>query len=352
MRALAPVGVALLAALACASALILGYGQTPLHVYRLLVEGTLGSAYGLGQVLFKATPLVFTGLAVAVPFRAGLFNVGAEGQAVLGAFAAAAVGAALPPSTPSLVALPLCLLASFAAGAAAGAVVGLLKAARGAHEVIVTIMLNFVIIAALADAAKPLYLRETVHTAPIVVGAELPRASALLGALRGSALNASLLLALAAAAVVAWFFARTTAGFRLRAVGLGPEAAAAHGISVAREVVLAMALGGGLAALAGAGAVLGYKHYYEEGFSGGIGFVGIAVALLGQSHPAGIVLAALLFGALSQGGLAINAVVPKELVDVLQAVIILAVAAASASTVGAARVRPADAARAAAGEER
>ena len=338
-RGALPVALSLLVAAACASALILACGQAPLHVWRLLLDGTFGNAYGTGQVLYKATPLVFTGLAVAVPLRAGLFNVGAEGQAVLGAFAAGVVGARLPPSTPAAIALPACVLAAFAAGAAAGALPGALKAWRGAHEVIVTIMLNFVIVAVLADAAKPLYLRETVHTAPIVAGAELPRASTWLPSLHGSALNASLVLALLAAAAVGAFLRRTVAGFRLRAVGLGPEAAAAHGISVGAQTVLALALGGGLAGLVGANFVLGYKRYYEEGFSGGVGFMGIAVALLGRNRPAGIVAAAVLFGALSQGGLAINAVVPKELVDVLQAVIILAVAAAASAGAKAAEAR-------------
>jgi simple sugar transport system permease protein len=326
-----PVALALLVAAACASALMLAAGQPPLHVWQRLLDGTLGNPYGLGQVLAKATPLVFTGLAVAVPLHAGLFNVGAEGQAVLGAFAAGLVGAALPAATPAALALPACLGAAATAGAAAGALPGALKAWRGAHEVIVTIMLNFVIVAVLSDAGKPFYLRETVHTAPIVAGAELPRASALLTALHGSAANASLLVALGAAAAVWFYLGRTASGFRLRAVGQSPSAAAANGISVDRCTVWALALGGGLAGLVGAHAVLGYKHYYEEGFSGGIGFVGIAVALLGRNRPAGIVAAALLFGALSQGGLTINSMVPKELVDVLQAVIILAVAAAAAA---------------------
>jgi simple sugar transport system permease protein len=191
-------------------------------------------------------------------------------------------------------------------------------------------MLNFVVLAKLSDWGKPLYLRESVHTAPVCAGAILSRASTLLPSLRGSALNAASLLAALAATATWLFLFRSRAGFRLRAVGLGPDAAATAGISVGRQLVLAMALAGGAAGLVGANAVLGYKGYYEEGFSGGIGFVGIAVALLGGNRPLGIVLAALLFGTLSQGGLAVNAVVPKEIVDVLEAVIILAVAASSA----------------------
>lgn len=323
--------LSVLVAMAVSSALILGCGESPLAVYRLLLAGTWGNPYGLGQVLFKATPLVFTGLAVAVPMRAGLFNVGAEGQAVLGGFACALLGALLPPSIPSLLAVPLCLLAAFAGGALAGAVPGALKAGRGTHEVIVTIMLNFVVLALLEDVGKHLYLKETVHTAPIVAAAELPRASRLFPQLSGSALSAAFPVALLAAAATALLLGRTLTGFRLGAVGGGREAAAVYGVPVGRTVVVAMALGGGLAGLVGANFVLGYKHYYEEGFSGGVGFMGIAVALLGRNHPAGIVVAALLFGTLAQGALVVNAVVPKELVDVLQAVIILAVAAAVAA---------------------
>jgi simple sugar transport system permease protein len=331
--------VALLLATAIASAMILAVGEAPLHVYRLLWRGTWGNPYGAGQVLFKATPLVFTGLAVSLPLRAGLFNVGAEGQAVMGAFFAGLAGAWLPPSTPAVLALPACVLAGFAGGALVGAVPGLLKARRGAHEVIVTIMLNFVVLALLEDAGKRLYLRETVHTAPIVAGAVLPPASALFPSLSGSALSAALPLALLFAFATWWLLARTITGFRLSATGENAEAAALHGTGVAAQTVLALALGGGLAGLAGGSFVLGYKHYYEEGFSGGVGFMGIAVALLGRGHPGGVVIAAVLVGTLAQGGLAINAVVPKELVEVLQAVIILGVAAAGAAGARMARDR-------------
>ena len=236
-----PAALALLVALACASALTLATGEAPLHVYRLLFEGTWGNAYGIGQVLFKATPLILTGLGVAVPYRAGLFNVGAEGQAVAGAFACGLAGAALPSSTPAVLAIPICLLAAFAGGAATGAIPGVLKATRGAHEVIVTIMLNFVVLAVLSDLGKRFYLRETVHTAWVPSAAALPHASALFPSLSGSALNAALLLALACAGAVWWLMAFTTFGFRMRAVGQNAEAASASGISVGAQTVWALA---------------------------------------------------------------------------------------------------------------
>jgi simple sugar transport system permease protein len=327
--ALLPLTWAPLVALACGSLLILAVGGAPAEVYRLLLAGTWGNAYGVGQVLFKATPLIFTGLAVAVALRAGLFNIGAEGQLTVGAFATAALGAALPPSTPALLAVPACVAAGMVGGAAVGALAGALKAYRGAHEVITTIMLNFIVRASMVGLGARWFEKESIHTAPVVAAARLPRLGAWLPALHGSAVNLALFVAMGAAAAVAWLLFRTRTGFRLRAVGESPAAAANAGISLGATTLFALGLSGALAGLVGANFVLGYKYYYEDGFSGGIGFMGIAVAVLGRSHPLGVVLAALVFGTLSQGALAVNAVVPKEIVDVLVAVIILAVAAAA-----------------------
>lgn len=320
--------VAILVALVVGDLLILAFGQAPGAVYRLLLEGTWGNAYGIGQVLYKATTLTFTGLAVALGLRAGLFNVGAESQLAAGGFLAALTGLALPAATPIALAVLVGIAAAALGGAAVGAVPGVMKARFGAHEVIVTIMLNFIVLALLnyLIVAK-LRVPETLHTAPIQAGA-LPRLSAWLPALRGSAANATLLLALLVAAWVAFYLFRTRGGFDLRAVGLQPEAAENAGISVGGVWIRALTLSGALAGLGGVNYVLGYKQYYEEGFAGGAGFLGIAVALVGRNHPLGVVLAALLFATLSQGGLAIHALVPKQMVEVLQAVVILAVALA------------------------
>jgi simple sugar transport system permease protein len=320
---------AALIALACASLLILAVGGAPLEVYRLLLSDTWGNAYGFGQVLFKTTPLVLTGLAVSVALHAGLFNIGAEGQLTIGAFCAAMVGARVRADVSPLVAVPLAVTAAFLGGAITGAIPGALKAYRGAHEVINTIMLNFIVRAAMVGAGTVLFERESIHTAPIRHVAELPRLERWIPALHGSAANAALVLSLACALGVWWLLYRTRTGFALRAVGASPDAAASAGLSVARVRVLAMALSGGIAGLVGANFVLGYKHYYEDNFGGGVGYIGIAVAVLGRMHPAGVVAAALVFGTLSQGALAVNAIVPKEIVDVLQAVVILAVAASA-----------------------
>ncbi len=339
----APAVWAALIAVAAASLLILAVGGAPLEVYRLLIAGTWGNGYGIGQVLFKTTPLIFTGLAVAVALRAGLFNIGAEGQLTVGAFCTALAGIHLG-AAPAVVAVPLALVAGAAGGAFAAAIVGALKAWRGAHEVINTIMLNFIIRAAMVGVGAHLFEREQIHTAPIAATARLPRLGDWLPSLHGSAANLSLLLALAVAAAVGWLLARTRVGFRLRAIGASPAAAATSGIAVGRVQLGAMAWSGAIAGLVGANFVLGYKHYYEDGFSGGIGYMGIAVAVLGRARPLGVVLAALLFGTLSQGALAVNALVPKELVDVMVAVLIFAVAAV-APAVRAWLVRLAGAAR-------
>jgi general nucleoside transport system permease protein len=320
---------AMLIALACASLLIWAAGGAPLAVYRLLLDGTWRSDYGIGQVLFKATPLIFTGLSVSLALQAGLFNIGAEGQLTVGAFLTALVGAALPAATPPLLAISLCAVAGLVGGAAVGAVPGALKAWRGSHEVINTIMLNFIVRAAMVGAGAHWFLKESIHTAPVQPVAELARLGRYLPRFHGSAVSTALFLALGAALAVWWFLYHTRTGFQLRVVGAAPLAAETAGISVAGRTVAAMALAGGLAGLVGCNFVLGYKHYYEDGFSGGMGYMGIAVAVLGRGHPLGVVLAALLFGTLSQGGLAVNAVVPKEIVDVMQAVIIFAVAAAA-----------------------
>lgn len=320
---------AALFAMAMASLLARLFGAEPLEVYRLLAVGTWGSLYSVGQVLFKTTPLLFTGLSVAVALRAGLFNVGGEGQLLCGALAMALCGAALPEKTPSWLAVPAALLCGALSGAALGGLAGLLRWWAGAHEVIVTILLNFMVRAVMIGLGAWVFVKQSVHTTPIAAAATLPRLSRYLPALHGSAVNAALFLGLFVILLYGVLMQRSHLGFSLRAVGKNPEAAEAAGLHLGRLRTLALALSGALAGLGGANFVLGYKYYYEDGFSAGLGYLGIAVAVLGQSRPLGVLFAALLFGTLSQGGLAVNAKVPRELIDVLTAVIILAVATAN-----------------------
>lgn len=326
LDALLPPLTALLIALVAGDLLILAFGQSPSEVFRLLLEGTWGNGYGLGQVLYKATTLICTGLSVAIGIRAGLFNIGAEGQLAFGGFSAAVMGLLLPAGTPWLLAGPLCIAAACTGGAVAAAVPGALKAFRGTSEVIVTIMMNFIIAALLnwIIAAK-LSVAESLHTPEFAAG-EVARLSSVFSLFSGSAANFTILLAVLAAVWFAWYVFRTRAGYELRAVGLQDDAARFAGISVPRVWFRSLLIAGALAGLGGTNFVLGYKQYYEEGFGSGAGFLGIAVALVGRNHPAGIVLASLLFATLSQGGLAVNALVPKQMVDVLTAVVIIAVA--------------------------
>lgn len=325
---LLPPIVALVVAMVVGDVLILTYGQSPATVYRLLIDGTWGNAYGFGQVIYKATTLTFTGLAFAYAGRAGLFNVGAEGQVAMGGFAAALAGLALPTGTPAFVAVPVCMVAAMLAGGATGAVPGVLRARFGASEVIVTIMLNFVVLALLNYVvAAHLHVPETLHTPEMHVGSVARLADSIVP-FHGSAANWTVIAAIIAAVAMWHVLFRTRAGYELRAVGLQPDAAEYGGVNVKGVIVRAMVWSGAIAGLGGINFVLGYKRYYEEGFASGSGYLGIAVALVGRNHPLGILLAALLFATLSQGGLAVNALVPKQLVDILQAVVILAVATA------------------------
>jgi simple sugar transport system permease protein len=253
-------------------------------------------------------------------------NNGEQSPRAAGGFLAAQLGLALPAGLPLVLTLPAYLLAAAVGGGAVAAVPGWLKARFGAHEVITTIMLNFVVLALLSYLVSAhLKVPESLHTSTIHSGA-LPRLEAIASAFHGSAANAVILIALVTVWASWWFFFRTRAGFELRAVGLQPEAAEYGGVRVGSVWLRAMILSGAVAGIGGLNYVLGYKHYYEEGFAAGAGFLGIAVAIVGRNHPVGVALAALLFATISQGGLAVNALVPKQMVEVLQAVVIIAVA--------------------------
>jgi simple sugar transport system permease protein len=309
--------------------LVWAYGESPRSLALELVMGTWGTSYGIGQVLFKATPLLFAGVAVDVGLRAGLFNIGAEGQLVFASLVAGTVGGRLPLGTPLIVGLPLVTVAAFAAGGAWAAVPALLRARFGAHEVISTIMMNR-IADALVGVAFGYGLAQvgTMRTPDVVPGARFARLEVALSAFRGSAVSFALVLAVASAFVVHWGMRRMRIGREIGLVGQNPIACGAERIPVGRRLVQALVLSGAIAGLASCGTVLGYKGYYESGLGAGAGFGGLAVALLGRGSAIGLVLAALFFGTLAQGGLAINAHVPMEAMDILQGVVIVAVALA------------------------
>jgi simple sugar transport system permease protein len=241
----------------------------------------------------------------------------------VGALACALVGIAGGP-LPAVLLLPLSIAGAFLGGGVWGLIPGWLKARWGTHEVINTIMLNFIALA-LSNfvIARWLGLPETVRTAEIGAGAVLGRLDGLVPAMRGAAVNSSLLIAILAAVAAHLFLHHTRTGLELRAVGRGRRQAWVLGVDPGRRTVLAFFLAGGMAGLVGTNFVLGYKHYYEDGFSGGIGFLGIAVALLARNRPLMVVPAALLFAVLSQAGLLVNTVLPRELVDILTGAILL-----------------------------
>lgn len=307
--------------------LVFAAGEAPWSALARGLAGSLGNAYGAGQVLYKATSLAIAGAAFHVAHRAGLFNVGVEGQISLGALAAGVVGARLGWA-PAWLALPLAATSAVLVAGGWASVAAWLRVRFGAHEVITTILQN-----RLADALIPLALahglgESGVRTGDVVRAAAVPRLSTLTHALAGSAASFAVLLALATPWLLDRWERRSVAGRELGLVGLGPEACRAAGVPVARRLFVALTLSGAVAGLTACGSVLGYKGHYELGMTAGTGFAGIAVGLLGRGSPVGLLAAALLVGTLQQTGLVLNATVPKEATDVLFGVVILAVAIA------------------------
>ena len=287
----------------------------------------VAAANPLSETLVATAPLLLGGLSVSLAFRTGLFNIGAQSQLLAGAIVAGWVGFSLP-GLPWAVHLPLAILAGAAAGAVAGWVPGVLRARTGAHEVIVTIMLNYVAANLLIYLLSlPAFLP---HGAANAISRTVP-ASALLPHLAGPALrvNAGILIALAAAYGVWWLLHRSTLGFRFRMVGASQEAARAAGVDIRRMITGSMVIAGALAGLAGVVEILGVSPQLVPGFAQNLGFTAITVALLGQARPGGVVLAALLFGAFQAGGLQMQAstTIPLELVQVIEAVIVFFIAA-------------------------
>jgi simple sugar transport system permease protein len=311
--------------------LVWGYGESPRALLAMLLSGTWGTPYGAAQVVYKATPLLFSGVAIDLALRAGLFNIGAEGQLAVAGLAAGALGARLSPGLPSIVAVPIVVIAAMIAGAAWAAPAALLRARLGVHEVISTIMLNRIAEAFVAFAlGAGLAVTGTVRTADLPAAARLPRLEVAFHALRGSAASVAALIALACALALPWGFARARVLREIALVGMNATACAAERMPVARRLAQSMLLSGAVVGLGATATVLGYKGYFESGLGAGAGFGGIAVAMLGRGSAVGLVLAALLFGTLEQGGLAINAVVPMEAMQVLEGVLIVAVALADA----------------------
>ena len=343
----------LLPALAVITGLIIGgiaiavSGGNPFQAYGALFAGSFGtpsdffaglqvyfatgeshdlirSLYPFTESLVASTPYIFAGLSVAIGFRCGLFNIGAEGQVLIGALSSAYVGYSLV-GLPAYIHLPLALLAGVVGGAVWGMIPGYLKARFGAHEVVNTIMMNWIAFK-LSDwlLSGPMKSGFRPVTPNVEATAELPRFFA--DPLR---FNWGFVLALLMAGAVYWFLFKTTLGFEIRSVGANPDAAKYSGMNVTRNFVLVMALAGGLAGLAGSAQVLGVDHWVGQGFSAGYGFDAIALALLGKSHPFGVVLSALLFGFLRSGATSMQSLagIPIDIISIVQGLVVVFVAA-------------------------
>lgn len=298
--------------------------------YVALLEGSVGSLNAISETLTAATPLILAGLGLAVGFRAGLFNIGAEGQILMGGMASVIVGFSFP-ALPFVLLLPLCLLAGALAGAFYASIAGWLRAATGAHEVISTIMLNLIAYRLVDYMLRLPAIQKPGRADPISESvppnAQLPRLLEWIDP--NLRVHAGIFLALAAVLFVHWLLFRTKLGFEFRASGASPDAARFAGMRSGLIIVAAMATAGAFAGLAGTNQVLGILDRATPGFSAGIGFNAIAVALLGRSHPFGVLLAGLLFGALEAGGrqMQVDAGVSVDLISIIQALIIVFIAA-------------------------
>lgn len=308
-------------------------GENPLAALRLLIEGALGRGDAIGFTLFYTTSFIFTGLSVAVAFHAGLFNIGSEGQAYVGGMGAALVALALDRYVPWYVTMPFAVIGAALFGAAWAFIPAWLQAKRGSHVVITTIMFNFI------AAALMVYLLVNVLIVPgkmapetrtFLPGGQLPKLDwlmALFGLKLGPApFNVSFLIALVMCFLVWVLIWRTKLGYEMRTLGVSPSAAIYAGIPYSRTVIIAMLISGGLAGMMALNPVMGASARLQVEFVGGAGFVGIAVSLMGRSHPLGIIFSALLFGILYQGGADLSFEMPnitREMIVVIQGLVIL-----------------------------
>jgi simple sugar transport system permease protein len=321
LRILAPVG-AVAASLALCALLVAWTGAPVLRAYGLVLEGALGSRFALTETLTRATPLILTGLAAAVAFRARLWNIGAEGQLYMGALVAVALGGGLL-ELPVWLLLPLVLLAGAAAGGATLLGPAVLKVRFGVDEVVTTLLLNFVVLLfvsmLLEGALKDPMGMGWPQSAPVLPEAELPKL------LERTRLHAGLLVALALALILWLVDTRTIWGYENRAVGANPRAAAFAGIPVTWVMLRTALLSGGLAGLAGAAEVAGVRGYLTLDLSPGFGYAGIVVAMLAQLHPVGVVGAAVFIAGLFVGADAMSRAmpVPNYIADVLVATSLL-----------------------------
>ncbi|MGM0415032.1 MAG: ABC transporter permease [Bacillota bacterium] len=316
--------IAIIIALILGAIFIVVFGYDVKVAFYHLYNGSFGSLYSFSQTLIQTTPLIFAGLAVAIGFKSGLFNIGVEGQLYFGALASAVIGLKLG-FLPIAIALPLTLLAGAIAGGVWGFIPGLLKAKTGAHEVITTIMLNEIAILATTFLTVNYFKVD----GPVDQTARLPQATRLPPIIPGGQISSGILIAIVILGLTYFLLNKTSLGYDFQTVGHNQKAAEYGGINSNKMIMLAMVISGGVAGLAGSTIVMGNLGRFVTNFSPGYGFTGIAVAVLARNNPIAVLLAALLFGALEAGGMSMQlfASIPNDLIGVIQGLVILFVAA-------------------------
>ena len=323
-RALASGASAFLLSLLVGSLFLSINGYNPLVAFREIFTGAFGNRYALAETLVKTTPLIFTGLSVAVAAQAGLFNIGAEGQLLVGALAAAMV-ASFELGLPAVVHATLALLAAAVFGGLWGGIAGFIKQRFGAHEVIVTIMMNYIAFLFTSYLVNYPWKAEGMvpQTNPVVASAALPNI------IRGSQLSVGLFVAIAVVVVISILFKSTILGYEMKAVGYNPQASATGGIRTALMGTLSMILAGAVAGIGGGVEILGVHGRFIQGFSPGFGYDGVAVSVLVNSNPALVPISSVLFGILRAGGayLERNTKIPGDFTTVIQGLVIFFVAA-------------------------
>jgi ABC-type uncharacterized transport system permease subunit len=330
---LTPIVAITLALGVCGVIIAVFIGENPLTVYGIIFRTAMGTLDGWGNVFYRATPLIFTGLAVAFAFQCGLFNIGGEGQMVVGGFTIAWIGFTFT-KLPGFLLIPLCMLGGAMVGAIWGAIPGYLKAKLGVHEVVNTIMMNWIAVALTqyfmmtfkpADSMLP-------QTYKIVEAAQLSRLAVYLNRLAiklpmSNHLNTSVVVALILVVIIAYVLKRTKLGYEIRAVGFNATAAECAGINVPYNMVMAMAISGLAAGLTGVSQVMGDTFCYRYDIFSGLGFNGMGVSLIGKNTPLGVVLGSILFGILEYGGFSASVLtgnkVPREIIMILKAIILI-----------------------------
>jgi len=322
------ISVSVIIALLIGAIILLVSNMNPIQAYLALLEGSFGNITYIGDTLARSTPIIFTGLAVSVAFKGGLFNIGVEGQMLMGAISSAVAGYAFK-GLPAGLHIFICIVTGAIVGGAWAFIPAILKVLRGVHEVITTIMMNYISYSFIAYIVERLKETPSMSQTPTILNsAQLPKIGEWLSIFKDSSLNLSLILAIIVSIFIYFMIYKTVIGYEIRAVGISKNASENAGIKVSKNIILAMLISGMIAGIAGSTEVLGIKHKYVIGLLQGYGFEGIAVALMASTNPIGVIFAGIMFGALSSGGLYMDmaANVPKDIALVIQGLIVFFIA--------------------------